>query len=75
MDICTITKEYEDCVLKIEKSTKRYVGTHFASSLLREITKNTRENNPNIYAAKCLEELRGKSYYFNQQIKSPFDDL
>jgi hypothetical protein len=39
MDIFTITKEYEDCVLKIEKSTKRYVGTHFASSLLRELTK------------------------------------
>ena len=68
MDRYKIPEEYEDCVKNIEEKTGIYLSPYLSKALLRETTENTKNENPNIYANKFMEELKGKSFYFIKEV-------
>ena len=68
MDRYKIPKEYKDCVENIEEKTGKYLSPYLSQALLREVTENTKTENPSIYASKFIEELKGKSFYFIKEV-------
>lgn len=68
MDRYEIPKEYSDCVKSIEDKTQKNISNYLSSAILREVTENTSKDNPDIYANKFMEELKGKSFYFIKSV-------
>lgn len=68
MNRCKIPKEYEDSIKSVEEKTGKCISSYLSQAILREVTENTTKENPNIYANKFIEELKGKSFYFIKEV-------
>ena len=68
MDRYKIPKEYEDCAKNIEEKTEKNLSPYLSQALLREVTENITENNPNSFSAEFMQKLKGKSYYFIKEV-------
>lgn len=68
MNKCEIPKEFNDTITSIEEKTQKNISGYLSQAILREVTENTSKENPNIYANKFMEELKGKSFYFIKEV-------
>lgn len=68
MNKCEIPKEFNDTIKSIEEKTQKNISGYLSQAILREVTENTSKENPNIYANKFMEELKGKSFYFIKEV-------
>ena len=68
MDRYKIPEEFNDTIKSIEEKTQKNISSYLSQAILREVTENTSKENPNIYANKFMEELKGKSFYFIKEV-------